>query len=351
VSPFFSFIVPVYNTEKYLGTCINSLLAQSFKDFEIIIVDDGSIDGCHQICDLYADKNDFIKVIHKKNEGLGKARNSGLELAKGQYISFIDSDDWISENMAEIIYQHLSSCKIEMIEFGLIHTDVENKNTGLKLPRIREGIYEKDEIIHIVLPNFIADNGERISNSVCNHVYLRRLIEAHQIRFFSEREIYTEDFLFNLQYVLHIEELKVIKDIFYYYRFTIGSLTKSYRTNYLNIVGRRDATVLEILEKAGLAAEYRQYVEEKFIRISPSFIFNALLSKNQRSGRGIIDEIRNILNDPLITKAFVNIDFKKLPWKKWFIYYLMKIRKAKLLYFFLKLYNNTLAVFTISHKG
>ncbi len=102
--PEISIIVPVYKVEAYLDRCVNSILNQTFKDFELILVDDGSPDRCPQMCDEWAEKDDRIKVIHKENGGLSSARNVGLKIASGNYIGFVDSDDWIVLDMYEILY-------------------------------------------------------------------------------------------------------------------------------------------------------------------------------------------------------------------------------------------------------
>lgn len=100
--PLFSIIIPVYNVEKYLNKCVDSVLNQTFTDFEVILVDDGSTDNCPAICDSYAEKDKRVKVIHKPNGGLINARKSGLEIADGNYIGFVDSDDWIEPEMYEL---------------------------------------------------------------------------------------------------------------------------------------------------------------------------------------------------------------------------------------------------------
>lgn len=102
--PKISIIVPIYNVEDYLPRCIDSILAQTFSDFELILVDDGSPDNCGEICDEYAKKDDRIVVIHKENGGLADARNAGIAVAKGEYFGFIDSDDWIDPNMYQVLY-------------------------------------------------------------------------------------------------------------------------------------------------------------------------------------------------------------------------------------------------------
>ena len=104
MSPKISIIVPVYKVEKYIHKCIDSILNQTFKDFELILVDDGSPDNCGKICDEYAKKDSRVIVIHKENGGLSSARNSGLDIARGDYIGFVDSDDYIENDMYELLY-------------------------------------------------------------------------------------------------------------------------------------------------------------------------------------------------------------------------------------------------------
>ena len=103
-----SIIVPVYQVEKYIRQCIDSILAQTFTDFELILVDDGSKDNSGKICDEYAEKDKRIRVIHKENDGLSGARNKGLDNASGNYFMFVDGDDYISPNMAECLYKKIS---------------------------------------------------------------------------------------------------------------------------------------------------------------------------------------------------------------------------------------------------
>ena len=102
-----SVIIPVYKVEEYLENCIQSVIKQTVSDLEIILVDDGSPDQCPEICDLWADKDSRIKVIHKENGGLSDARNAGLDIAQGEYLSFVDSDDWIAPDMYELSLIHI----------------------------------------------------------------------------------------------------------------------------------------------------------------------------------------------------------------------------------------------------
>ncbi|MBE5958646.1 MAG: glycosyltransferase family 2 protein [Lachnospiraceae bacterium] len=128
--PIISIIVPVYKVEKYLNKCVDSVLNQTFTDFELILVDDGSPDKCPKICDDYAQKDNRIVVIHKKNGGLSDARNSGLEIAKGEFIAFLDSDDYAASDMYEKLYKQITENNADMAICNYIH--VEETEDGIK---------------------------------------------------------------------------------------------------------------------------------------------------------------------------------------------------------------------------
>ena len=120
--PEISIIVPIYNVEQYLKRCVDSILAQTFKDFELILVDDGSPDSCPFICDEYARIDSRIKVIHKANGGLSDARNAGLEMAMGNYIAFVDSDDWIASDTYEYLYELIKKNKADVVSGSYVLT-------------------------------------------------------------------------------------------------------------------------------------------------------------------------------------------------------------------------------------
>jgi glycosyltransferase involved in cell wall biosynthesis len=336
MKPFISFIIPVYNVEQYLTDCFDSIIVQPDTDIEIVIINDGSTDKSTEICNNYALKDERIKLIHKKNEGLGYARNTGLETASGDYIAFLDSDDWVSKDIVRSIKKILQNRTIQLLEFGLVQVGADNKRTGLKLPRIKSGSYSGDQIYNDILPNFLSDRNERISNSVCNHIYRREIIERNKIRFFNEREIFTEDFLFTIQYLLCVDNLTVTDEVHYYYRYNQDSLTKVYRENYLELVLKRDNILREILTSKGLLDRYEQFILDKFIRISPSFIFNSLRLGKSVPRSEVTNEIENILNNPVVVDSFKKLDYKKLPVKKWPIYLLIRHRKAGLIFILLR---------------
>lgn len=145
-NPTISIIIPIYNTEKYLRRCLDSIVAQTYKDFECIIVDDGSTDGSGKICDEYVAKDNRFKVFHKKNGGVSSARNLGLDNAKGEYIAFCDADDYVKENWLSEFILRIPICDIVVSGFEKTHCGKVQKkyiHTIIYLNRIYYGLYSK----------------------------------------------------------------------------------------------------------------------------------------------------------------------------------------------------------------
>lgn len=161
-----SIIVPVYNVEKYLKKCVDSILNQTFKDFELILVDDGSPDSSGAICDQYAEKDSRVKVIHKKNGGLSDARNAGIEVAKGKYLGFIDSDDYIAEDMYELLHNNIVRENADLSICGIYH--VYDGKTPENKP-------EKYMILNRNETTVLIFHGNQISDHAVNKLYSKKI--------------------------------------------------------------------------------------------------------------------------------------------------------------------------------
>lgn len=229
--PKISIIVPVYNVEKYLSRCMQSLLNQTLKEIEIILVDDQSPDNCPQMCEEYASSDKRVKVVHKKNGGLGLARNSGLDMASGEYVMFIDSDDTIELDSCECFYQAAYEHKADIV--------VGNFNTEV-LPDIwhkteqPEGlvVLQNGEIRYYLLDMIATapyEKQERVYPvSVCISCIKRSLIEENKLRFYSERDVASEDTIFKTQLLKHATILVRIPKAFYHYHLNESSLTHTF---------------------------------------------------------------------------------------------------------------------------
>lgn len=171
-----SVIVPVYNVRDYLSKCIYSIINQSYKNIEILIVDDGSTDGSEKLCDDFAKRDKRVRVIHKKNEGLSSARNTGLDIAKGNYIGFVDSDDYIAEDMYESLIEYMDK-EIDIVCCGTIYV-TNNPMSGK-----REGYGKSPKNIVFTKENAIEEllAQRYISFSVCDKIYRYELFR--QLRF------------------------------------------------------------------------------------------------------------------------------------------------------------------------
>ena len=227
-----SVIVPVFNFEKYLKRCLDSLINQSFSDLEVIIINDGSNDGSAKICEEYAKKYHWIRVIHKKNEGLGYARNSGLDLVTGRYIFFLDGDDYLLPDQIQNMYDAIIDNKADTCLTG--HTRVYAKSKVEFSHACVGQTYEGTKIRQELLPRMCGkknDGTDSIEMSVCTAMFSYDLIQKNQIRFHSEREFISEDIIFDFDYYPLSKKVCVSNSVGYCYCDNEGSLTTKYLLN------------------------------------------------------------------------------------------------------------------------
>lgn len=221
-----SVIVPIFRIEKYLPACIESLLDQSFLNFELILVDDGSPDNCPKICDDYSKKDSRIKVIHKKNGGLLSARKAGLKAAKGKYISYVDGDDWVDRFYLDTMFKLAEANDSDLIVTGHFR-EFDGKIETIK-PK-QAGIYDEDKLKNQILPNAIY-NGDfcehDISTYVWNKLFKRELL--NKVLFDVPNEIIMgEDAAITYSYLAISKSLVISRIPLYYYRQRHDSIVKS----------------------------------------------------------------------------------------------------------------------------
>ena len=190
-NPIVSIIVPVYNTEKYLERCIVSLRQQTLNSIEIILIDDGSSDNSGNICDDYASKDDRIKVIHKRNEGQGLARNSGLELSEGKYVLFVDSDDYIETDTCEKLVSIIELENADLCSFGY---RIETKEGRIFYePQLPEKRYENEELRRKFVLHFFGDapdDPELRGVSACMTMFRNEIIQKRKYSFSIRKGIF-----------------------------------------------------------------------------------------------------------------------------------------------------------------
>ena len=221
-----SIIVPCYNVEKYLDRCLGSIVNQTLNDIEIILVDDCSPDQVPRMCDEWSKRDSRVKVIHKeKNEGLGLARNTGLEVATGEYVAFVDSDDYVEISMYSRLYEKAKETQSDIVYCGLKKEVTKNSFVDIK-DFDEETVFEKDNLQSLSIRYIDPPMGPRLFMSVWHSIYKRSTIG--DLRFYSERVVCSEDLPFQIAILMRADKVTYIPDILYYYCLNNSSLSNTF---------------------------------------------------------------------------------------------------------------------------
>lgn len=283
----FSVVLPIYNVEKYLNRCLDSVINQTYENLEIILVDDGSPDSCPQICDEWVEADKRIKVVHKINAGLGEARNSGLDVATGDYICFFDSDDYIDKKLFEEVHNIIISEKPDLIEFG--HHNVDRNGNVVKtfVPKTALAKYEGEAVMSKFLPELICTDPKTgiasdLLMSAWSCLYRRQLLVDCDFRFVSERKYISEDVYSLMELMPSVQKVCIVQKAYYFYCENGQSLTHTYRPDRFEklVTFQRQ---LEQLCSSSL------YSDEVRYRIKRPFLDNLLAC--MKSEVGCINEV------------------------------------------------------------
>lgn len=219
-----SVIVPIYRVEQYLKKCIYSIVNQTYRNLEIILVDDGSDDKCGKICDEFAKKDNRIRVIHKKNEGLDEARKSGFRISTGTYIGYVDSDDWIELNMYETMMRDALEHDVDVVECGVI--DSWEGYEKERIPYLGHGVYKEEQFRKVIFPNALY-TGEFFSSGItpylCNKIFRKSIIKKYQL-WEDKVQALLNDNLVTYPAILESQSLFVENKCFYHYRVNNNSI-------------------------------------------------------------------------------------------------------------------------------
>lgn len=335
-NPLVSVIVPVYNVEKYVHECVGSIVAQTYSNLEIILVDDGSPDSCPQICDSLAESDARIKVIHKKNGGLGFARNSGLDIATGEYVVFVDSDDYLADVAIETLVRHACcyGCQYVKAAFkkindnGIVLYEKEQESRSFDLTEIEYNLRSR-------MLGSSPSESDSIEMSVWATLYDRQLIERNNLRFDSERNIVSEDLPFNLSYLSYCRSAALIKDKIYCYRYNPDSLTEKYVPNKFN----RIVDMFNTIE--GRFPELTKREATRFSRLFFVFLRKYIKLELIRPNANLVQILRgisNICNNQKTKSLINNYPINQLNLKQRAFVYLVK-------------YDCSLSLFILSKLG
>lgn len=325
-----SVIVPVYNVEKYLRRCVESLLEQTYTDWEMILVDDGSSDASGRMCDEYAGRQ--VQVVHRANGGLGMARNSGLDAASGEYVLFLDSDDYFGRDLLKNLYEAAERCRADIAIGG--HTLVRADGTIGQVQCAQEeavffGGGMKSLVLNTVgsLPEEALDS--KYGVTACSRLYRRSLIERYRIRFVSERKLISEDLIFNLDFLCHAERGVVTTDASYYYCTNAGSLSKSHRTDRFQRDCELYLAVRERLARWYVEGDYHLHLQRLIISRARYDMIQEVLYHDQADRTyPLREKIGGILHNGELQAALADYPCRKLPKMQGIFAFVMKQRRV-----------------------
>jgi len=217
MSPKVSIIVPIYNAEKTLRRCVDSILNQDVTDFELLLIDDGSKDDSAKVCDTYAESDNRVRVIHKENSGVSATRNLALNEAKGEYLQFLDADDWITPNATRLLIESAEQNHCDMVISDFYR--VIGERLSHKGSIDEDGVLTREAFANLMMEN----PADFYYGVLWNKLYRRDIIEEHQLRM-NPKISWCEDFMFNLEYIRYCENIYALQVPIYYYVKTKGSL-------------------------------------------------------------------------------------------------------------------------------
>lgn len=326
-----SIIVPIYNSEKYLSECIESILKQTYTNIEVILVDDGSTDQSSSICKKYENIDSRVKYFFQNNFGVSAARNYGINLSEGEYIGFIDSDDFIDSRMYETMINAITEYDVDLAMCRYVNYSSED-NYNIQNEPLPYYYCGKEEIEKKIIPLMIGSSSKKIQcppimGSSCRCLYKASIIKNSDIKF--KKIKIAEDTVFNLEYLCSIDSAYIIKDAFYYYRVNMNSATRKYITDlYSNLCIQRNLTI-EILKKNNLTY-LDEYIDNAWLYFVTWCIKNEILdlTKNKKDK---IKQMKYYRNDKVYNKLLNHKHLKNVYWKERIFFYLLKYRCFKFL--------------------
>lgn len=241
--PLISIVVPVYNVEKFIDECITSIINQSFREFELLLINDGSLDKSGEICDKYSLIDSRVRVIHKKNSGVSDSRNIGIDLAKGRYLMFADSDDYVDKDWCKKLYNMQEKYKDSMIVCSYIMRNSSKLNTY----DVEKKYTSIEEYLKFDRKNFMEIYNCNLLNSLCNKIYDLNIIKKNNIKLIKDLSL-GEDLLFNLEYIKRVNDIIYLNDSLYvYYRRGIESLDNKYYKNLFEIYKKINSELYKVI--------------------------------------------------------------------------------------------------------
>lgn len=297
-----SIIIPIYNAATLLEKCFESVQRQTYNNLEVILINDGSTDTSQQICEKWIQQDKRFRIYNNNNMGVSYSRNFGIEKSNGDYIVFVDCDDFIEKNMIEVLVHKIDIFDYVMINYNKYY---DEKNI-VKNFEIEDREYDKKEF----LENFWELYGANMINSPCNKIFKASVLKKNNIRFDLKYDL-GEDLLFNLAYINECKTFLSINQYLYNYRYTINSLTTKYRENYLQTQLLLNNSIKEFfIQNNYYEAEQQKGIQKNIANIIISSIQNLFLESSKLK----INQIRRILKQYLSIPEVASL--KKVHYKE-----------------------------------
>lgn len=329
-----SIIVPVYNVELYLEKCIESILSQTYRNIEVILVNDESTDSSKEICELYAQRDSRIILINKSNGGLSETRNFGMNKAQGKYIMFIDSDDWIdSDCVQKCIIEFEKDSSLDIVFFPYVK-EYKEKKIEVKLFDEEEKYFTQEDTRNILLKKLFGPikpiNPLSIDNisTAWGKLYRKTLVE--DIQFTDTKIIGVEDSYYNIQVFYRARACKYVSHIFYHYRKTNAiSLTKNYNLEKAYLRENMYAIKKEFITDKSLDKKFEDALNNRVIVNLFSIIYAFVCSNISYKTK--LAYCQQVLNREIYKKAFEQFDLNDLEFKWKVFYWLCKHKKYRVI--------------------
>ena len=331
-------VLPIYNVEKYLDRCMESIVNQTYTNLEILMIDDGSPDRCPAMCDKWAQKDNRIRVIHKKNAGLGEARNTGIENATGDYICFFDSDDYVRLDTIELLVKQICKEHADLAVFGCSTVSADGQICETFVPLVGYRTYRGEEVLTEFLPDFIApdyrfQSPRKFYMSAWVLLYSVEMIRKSGWKFVSEREIIAEDVYSLIALMRHVQTVTAVPEALYFYCMNAVSLSRSYRAD-------RYLKIKDFYVKTMEMARNKGYNDDVLHRISKPYLAFTLAALKQEAASDRpysekMQTIREIIVDEVLQTVLQQNKKDIVSRSRYIIFFFMRRKWYHICYFLL----------------
>lgn len=335
-------VVPIYKVEEYLDRCVSSVVNQTYKNLEIILVNDGSPDHCPQMCENWAKRDSRIKVVHKENEGLGMARNTGIENATGEYICFFDSDDYVEPTVIEESMLVAEKENADIVSFGNDRVTQDGRILARRVPTPPKAVFEGEEILSVLLPKALSydpTTGEHwnLSLAAWASLYSMELIQKSGWRFVSEREIISEDYYSLMKLYGSIEKAVILSKVFYHYFVNPTSLTKIYRPDRYEKVRYFYQQLVKLGDEMGVTPYIAEEAAATYAGLTIGCLKQAVSSKESWKAKWLL--VREIVSDSCLQDVLAHQRFSGDKLEKKMLWHAIRNEKTVLCWLILKARN------------